>query len=69
MYAFFFIIASQISPMIQIYNINFDAETEESQMLLKIQGLKNYYMLGKRINIFSFYVQSRLVLFLLQYTF
>ena len=66
---FFFISASQISHMIQIYNINFDAETEESQMPFKIKGLNNYYMLGKRINIFSFYVQSRLVLFLLQYTF
>ena len=45
----FFFFISAISPMIQIYNMNFDAEIEESQMFLKIQGLNNYYMLEKLI--------------------
>ena len=49
---FFFKSASQISPRIKIFNINLYAESTESQLLVKIQGLNNC-MFGKLINIFS----------------
>ena len=48
----FFISASQISHMIKIYNINLYAESAESQLLIKIQGLNNCMFLYL-VNIFS----------------
>ena len=48
---FFFISASKISPRIKIYNMNLCAESTESILLIKIQGLNNC-MFGKLINIF-----------------
>ena len=49
---FFFISANQISIRIKIYSMNVNAESAESQLLIKIQGLNNC-MFGKLINIFS----------------
>ena len=50
---FFFRIAIQISPRIKIYNMKLYAESAESQLLIKNQGL-NKCMFGKLINIFIF---------------
>ena len=68
MYFVFFMIASQISPMIKIDSINLYAESAESQFLIKIQGLNNC-MFRKILSIFSvLFFQKSLVLFILQYT-
>ena len=70
MYFIFFISASQISPMIKIYNMNLYDESAESQLPIKILDLNNC-MFGKLINIFSvfFFVQYSLFLFILQFNF
>ena len=51
---FFFLSASKISPRVKIYNMNLCAESAESILLIKIQGLNNC-MFGKLINIFIFW--------------
>ena len=55
---FFFIRAIQISPRIKVYNMNLYAESAESQLLIKIQGLNNC-IFGKLINIFSVFFSNR----------
>ena len=54
---FFFISAIQISPRIKIYIMNLYAESAESQLLIKNQGL-NKCMFGRVINIFVFFSRA-----------